>query len=202
MRKGALLVGSMLAASTALGAEGHHIADQWKNPALQPPRFTKFVILGIGDLKDPRHHFEDKFVLHLKARNIQGVTSYSFVPDLTAVDDKQREMILDHIKTEKIDGVISVRLVPLDKTSEPEWPARWRRWAEDGGGLRQLLEASLPVKAEKAKKYGIEVTLWETSSAKRVWSARTDIYNRSELKHGGSDLVLMVMAELIALDLV
>ena len=158
------------------------LVDEWTNPDVDRERFTKVMVVGITDDRQARHHFEDKFVSHLRSRNIQAVTSHTLVPDLAdieAEDDIHRE-----IASQKIDAVITVRLVALDKTNESAWPDAWRKELDSDTTAREMIEASLPVAERKSPKYGVEVTLWEMATGARVWSGRSGVFPRKMLKKG------------------
>ena len=92
------------------------LAEHWTNPDAPKRTFRKVMIVGITDDLKVRHHFEDKFVSHLRSRRIQAITSHSLVPDLgniEAEDEIRREMA-----SQEVDAVITVRLVSLDKSNE------------------------------------------------------------------------------------
>ena len=118
---GMLLVACAIVATAALEtavvappvfADEPGLADRWMDPAAARIGLHKVLIVGIT--KDPkaRRRFEDRLVTVLRTHNTEGVTSYSIVPDLQAPGDP--EPIMKTLFAERVDGVISVRLKPVD----------------------------------------------------------------------------------------
>jgi len=62
--------------------------------------------------------------------------------------------------------------------------------------IRDLIEAELPVEPGKARRYGIEIGLWDTRSRNRLWSGRTHGYSLEKLKKGSGDIVQAVMSSM------
>jgi hypothetical protein len=183
------------------GAKEHKLVDRWKDPEFQTRQFKKLLIIAITDDVEARKVFENRFVSHLRGKGIEGVTSYSIVADLTKVDELKREEILAVLEERGVDGAISVRVVPLKKTSEEEWGTAWKEEVQGDGTLRQLIEATLPLSGEKSKKYGVEAALWGGDGRGRIWGGRTNPYTRDEMKKGAADFVQFVMYALDLVDL-
>jgi hypothetical protein len=176
------------------GAEGHRLVDDWEDPSFKPQPFRKLLIIGITDLAEARKQFENKFVSHLRGRDIDGMTSYSIVPQLDRVED--RKAIVRALAEEGVSGAITVRLVPLEDRTEEEWGGDWRSWVGSRPRIQGLIEQTLPVPERTAKKYGVEVALWESSDWSLIWAARTDTYKRKELEQEGGNFVQLTMAAL------
>lgn len=192
MKRGAIVVVCLLAAVLFMGAKKQHfLADRWADPDYQSRRFQKLLIVAISDDVEARKQFENKFVSHLRGRGLEGVTSYSIVPDLTVEQDEAQ--IVQAIDEQAVDAAISVRLVPLRDMTEDEWGTQWRAQVEAVGDLRELIDESLPVDPKKAKAYGVEVALWETERWSRIWAARSDTYKRKELSKEAGNFVQTTM---------
>jgi len=184
------------------GAKEHKLVDRWVDPQAIGERFHKILVIAITDDQEARHVFEDRFVSHLRGKNIDGVTSHSMVADLATVSEMDRQAILDAIEEQGIDGAISVRAVPLAGTTEEAWAEAWSAEVHGKGTLRQLIEESLPVPKKKSGKYGVEATLWDANGWDRAWAGRTNPYTRDEMKEGAADFVQFVMFALEVDDLI
>ncbi len=160
------------------------LVAQWSSPADAGQKLHKILAIGITDDRELRHRFEDKVVTLLRVRGVEAVTSYSLVPDLTA--PVSREKILQRIEALKIDAALSFRAVPLEKRTEASWEAQWVRDSEAAGTLRDLIQATLPLKKTKSKLYGVEVTLWTLGTPPRLWSGRSGPHKMDELREGAS----------------
>ena len=171
-------------------AKRPQIVDSWISESRVRP-YEKVIAVGITHDRETRHQFENKFVSHLRSRGIQAVTSYSLVPDLTAIED--REKILAAIEEQEIDGAISVRLVSLSDRTEQEWGAAWMESLGPGLTLRQVISETEPIGLEKAKRYGIEVAVWDARTGDPVWAGRTDTYKRKELRDAAGRFVTMLL---------
>ena len=73
----ALLTLGPLAPAALAGPKAHKLVDRWKDPDFERREFRKLIIVGITDDREVRRNFENKFVSHLRGRDIQGITSHS-----------------------------------------------------------------------------------------------------------------------------
>jgi hypothetical protein len=194
---------TLLAATVVLfGASGKYtLIDRWENPD-DHLRFKKFLVVGISDIKEARHQFENNFVSQLRGRDVGGVASYTIVPNLVGIDDAERDKILAAIEEEKVDGVITVRSVRLKDLTEEEWIAAWKKQVESGGTIRELIEETLPLADEKAKKYGVELAVWDVETGVRFWAGRTNVLTRKQMTKGVPEFVRGVIGALVMADLV
>ena len=192
--RGVLVVLALFALLTAGAGEKHSLVDSSKAEGVKRREFLNLLVLAITDDREARRNFENKFVSHLRGRGTDGFTSHTLSADLGG--EGNGEAIVQMIHDEGIDGVISVRVVPLKGIKEPEWGAAWSEAMQSEGDLRQLINDSLPVADAKGKKFGIEVALWETDGWTRIWGARTNPYTRGEMRSGSSEFVRFVMYEL------
>ena len=191
----ALLVTTLMGA-----APPPHLVAQWNSPADAGQKFHKILAIGITDDRELRHRFEDKVVTLLRVKDVEAVTSYSLVPDLKA--PVSREEILQRIEALKIDAVLSFRAVPLEKRDEASWGADWLRESEGTGTLRDLIQATLPLKATKSKLHGVEVTLWTLGTPPRLWSGRSGPHKMNELREGASFFIQDVIGALQYLHII
>jgi hypothetical protein len=179
--------------AVAVGEE-HRLVEEWNDPEFEQRRFRKLLIIGIAGLTEERKLFEDRFLSHLRSRNIDGLTSHSIVPHLDKVED--RVAIIVALEEEGIDGAITVRLVPLKDMTESAWAEDWDRQTGSDIRIRGLIEQTLPVPEKPAKHYGVEVALWDANGWDMIWAARTDTYKRRELKDEAAPFVQLTIVTL------
>ena len=177
--------------SGVTGKEDHRLVKEWRDPGFEIRRFHKILIIGIADLTDERKHFENKFVTHLRGKSIDGVTSHSIVPHLDKVEN--RDAIIAALDERGVDAAITVRLVPLDEQTETEWADAWQYKLDSDMRIRELVEQTLPIPEKRAKRYGVEVALWDADGWDRIWSARSDTYKRKELQKEAAFFVELTM---------
>jgi hypothetical protein len=92
-----------------------------------------------------------------------------------------------------VDSALTVRLVPLVERTAEEWHAAWEQALDHDATLRGLIEEALPESQAQASRYGVEVTLWNAASQRRVWAGRTEAHTKKELRKGAGGLVQSVM---------
>ena len=191
-----LVVVATLAVALPAGAfrEDHRLVNEWADSDFEGGRFGKIFIICIAELTEARKKFEDKFVSHLRAKNIDGVPSHSLVPQLDRVED--RTAIVVALEDLGVDAAITVRLVSLDDRTEKEWDDEWRRQTESSIRIRGLIEETLPPPEKRAKRYGVEVALWESGDWSMIWAARSDTYKRKELQDEAAYLVQLTISAL------
>ncbi len=188
LRRRTAIVSALILCAVATGADKPppSIMESWLSPNYKG-EFRNMIVIAITDDQEVRHHFEDKFVSHLRGNGIDGVTSHSLVADLQQIEN--RNQILDRIMDEKIDGAISVRLVPLEKKGDEAWYRAWAEGTERDDNLRKLIEETLPVEPTEATRFGLEIAVWETENRYRVWAGRTDGHKLKELQEGAGDFI-------------
>ncbi len=163
--------------------------------------YKKLLVIGITDDHEARRRFEDKCVSHVRGRGIDGATSYSIVEDL-AVPGQDREGVILKLIDLEVDAVMTIRPVPLAGRTEQEGIESWRRSWEEQATVRQLIEASLPFSEVKAKKYGVEIALWDTVTRQRVWASRTGAHSLRKLRQNAGEILQQVIGELVLIGLV
>jgi hypothetical protein len=122
------------------------------------------------------------------------VPSHELVPQLDKVE--HRTAIVVALEDMGVDGAITIRLVPLDDRTEEDWDDEWRGQTESDTRIRGLIEKTLPVPEKQAKRYGVEVALWESGGWSMIWAARTDTYKRKELEDEAAPFVQLTIAAL------
>jgi hypothetical protein len=215
-RRRAAAAGTLLAACAVLAsavvalavvappvfADEGGLADRWMDPAAARIGLHKVLIVGIT--KDPkaRRKFEDRFVTDLRTHHTEGVTSYSIVPDLQAPGDP--EEILKTLFALRVDGVITVRLKPVDGKSEEAWAAGWRAAQQEPQRARAYVETSLRETNPEADDFAAEVTLWAMGSVepgRRIWAGRFPRQSINYLRKHVNEMVQLVVDEMQYKDL-
>lgn len=185
---------AVLAASAFASDIG--LADRWKNQDADRVGFAKVVVVGITHDAAARRQFEDRFVSLLRGRSMQGITSYTLVPDLANVPDPQK--VVETILADGVDGVFTVRFAPIDdKAAEEAWPEAWRAEIGAPGRVRDYVDASIRRPFVDAKRYGAEIIVWEVASGRRLWAGRFQPLKRKELQKNASAMTQDVMNQLV-----
>lgn len=170
------------------------LADTWRDATTTQIELKKTLILAITTDTKIRHRFEDRFVTLLRGRELQATTSYSIVPDLRAVPD--RDAVVTALLEQHVQGVIALRLVPLDAMTVEAWGAKWRDDLAKPILLRDYVNASLAQMNPDAAWYGVEATLWTMETRRCVWAARTKELQTGALRKGAGGLVEDIIDDL------
>jgi hypothetical protein len=196
-RRAPFVIAPLLVLAAAAGASDIGMAEHWKMPDANRIGFNKVVVIGITTDAAARQRFEDRFVSLLRGRSMQGITSYSIVPDLTNVPDPHK--VVEALLADQVDGVFTVRLVPFaDKKAWEAWPAAWRAGVESAPTVRAYVEESLArVPPAKVKKHGAEVSVWEVANGRRLWAGRFSPMSIGDLQDNASGMTQDVMTELV-----
>src|SRR5262245_47524139 len=162
MSRRAFLLAAALAAAAfcasiapAVSGDAPALVDRWKSATGVPPGLRKVLVVGI--VRDPRTRrtFEDRCVTLLRARGVEAVTSYSIVPDLAAGRDTAE--ILGELFAQRVEGLITVRLTPLDDTPEEQRSAAWHSAMGGTERPRAYVESALRALDTEAEDFGVEV---------------------------------------------
>ncbi len=194
MHRAAWIVPVLFVLAMPAAAQGPSVVESWISPSLDRGAFRKLVVIGITDDDEIRRHFEDRFVSHLRGHGYEGVRSYELVPDLQNVEDRER--VLNAVMEQRIDGAISIRVVPLDDLTEEQWAQAWTESMSHDSNLRMLIEQTLPVQPSKARRFGVEIAVWDTQNRYRVWAGRTAAWKRKKLREGAGDFIQFTLAEM------
>jgi hypothetical protein len=188
--------------ASAVVADDPGLVDRWMDPGAARIGLHKVLIVGIARDPAARRHFEDRFVSVLRSHNTEGVTSYSIVPDLQAPRDPAE--VSKTLFAQRVDGVITVRLKPVDAKSEEAWAAGWRAAQEEPQRARAYVEASLKETNPEADDFGAEVTLWSLGSVdtgRRIWAGRFPRQSIKYLRKHVNEMVQLVINEMQYKDL-
>ena len=82
MRLRALPLAVLVLALAVSGCASSRVVHEWRNPDLaSPPRFKKFMVIGVTEQPGLRRSFEDAFVRRLQAAGADAVPSYRFIAE-------------------------------------------------------------------------------------------------------------------------
>ena len=170
------------------------LQETWIALDRSPSQFHRVAVVGISADREIRHRFEDLFITRLRVQGFEGTTSYSLVPDLARVEDRQA--LIDDILAQRIQGVISVRVIDLKGVNDDGWSSEWNDTLEAGTTLRELIDASLAHDNSSASKLGLEVALWDARTWDCLWAGRSGPHKRKSLRKNTGDYVRLIMGQL------
>jgi hypothetical protein len=178
----------------AVSGDAPGLVDRWKSATGVPPGLRKVLVVGI--VRDPktRRTFEDRFVTLLRARGVEAITSYSIVPDLAAGRDTAE--VLGALFAQRVEGLITVRLRPLDDAPEEQRAAAWHTAMDGTERPRAYVESALGAMATEADDYGAEAVYWSVDNGRRIWAGRFPGASAKRLRKDASAMVQTVIDEM------
>jgi len=196
LRSAALAVLALCTARVpAAHAEAPGLADRWKDAQAIRPALRKVLVVGITPDAHARRAFEDRFVTLLRARGVEAITSYSIVPDLGA--ERDAAAVRDAFLAQRVEGLITVRLTPLEHPPEEAWAAGWREAVARPERARDYVETGLRGFDAKSSKFGVEAAFWSMDDGRRIWAGRFKGQSIKYLRGHASEMVQSVIDEMV-----
>ena len=98
-----VMLGTLLAACASTS-----LVNQWRDPGFGGPPLRRIMVVGVTVQPSVRRVFEDEFVAQLRAAGVDGVQSYTVIPE----DGQAGKEILEQaVEQLHADGVLVTRLV-------------------------------------------------------------------------------------------
>jgi hypothetical protein len=97
------------------------LVTRWNDTEYKGPMLEKVLVVGVMKDDIKRRYYEDEFVKKITSSGRQAVTSYTLMPDLKAVNDK--EELVEIVKKAGADSVLVTTLKAV-KEQEREVPPR------------------------------------------------------------------------------
>jgi hypothetical protein len=104
-RNALLLVLVVLCAS---GCASTQIINAWQDPKFSGPPLKRVMVIGVTRQAGIRRTFEDQFVSQLRAKGVDGVASYTLIPEDGEVP---KERLAQAVRESGVEGVLITRLV-------------------------------------------------------------------------------------------
>ena len=97
------------------------LASRWNDTEYKGPLLEKVLVVGVMKDDIKRRYYEDEFVKKINAGGRHAITSYTLMPDLKAVDDKEELVAI--VKKAGADSVLITTLKAVKK-EERDVPPR------------------------------------------------------------------------------
>ncbi len=181
------------------GACGNtQVLDTWTDGAVKPAPVGRIVVVGLSGDDVTRRLFEDTFSGELKKRGNDAVAGHTFLPkELEGHPDSA----LAAIKKEGFDAVLTARSMGV-QTEETTTQGNayyipdsgYYGWNGYYGAVYQDVTATTyTTRSEKAM---VETHLYQTSTKKLVWGARSATTSTGKLTEGMRDYARTVVRDL------
>jgi len=161
------------------GCSSTTLVSRWNDANYTGPQFKNVLVIGMvrDDIK--RRYYEDEMVKIIRTKGGQAVTGYTFIHDLSTVDDKAK--ILAIVEQTGVDSVLITTLEAIDKEQRVV-PARVDYVPTMGYGYYGYYRSSYrtiyqPAYTVTDTIVRLETRLYAASSEKMVWGGITESLN-------------------------
>jgi hypothetical protein len=188
-----------LAVTALVGACGNtQVLDTWSDSAVKPAPVKRIVVVGLSGDDVTRRLFEDTFSQELKDRGNDAVAGHTFLPDKLI---SSPDSALALIKKAGFDAVLTARSMGV-KTEETETVGRayyvpdsgYSTWGSYYGAVYGDITANTYTSREE--KAMVETHLYQTSTSKLVWGARSSTTSTGKMTEGMRDYAHTVVGAL------
>jgi hypothetical protein len=181
------------------------LTEAWRNDAYTGPKFTKVLVLGIGEDMTTRRVFEDSFSASLMKSGVQAVASYTVLPNTPRpTPDQLHQAAL----SAGADGALVTRLLRVEQKTRtsPGYVRAVPTWGYWGGGFYSYYNSMVMVTPPTTYTYDVatlETNLWSLQgNGMLVWSATSKSFTPDQVTAIGSELATEVSEALLEAGLI
>lgn len=150
------------------------VKSVWKDPTyIGKP--LKIMVVAVSKEAITRRMVEDEFVLQLKAHGVEGIASYSVLPDKKQHDQEAISKMVGQLGADSvlISRLVSKRNVrvyyPATITHRPHRYSKWPYYYQDGYEM-----VNTPGYSTKYEYALMEINLYDASNDNLLWAATTE----------------------------
>ncbi len=169
--------------------------SQWKSPDYSGAPMRKVLVVGVSKQPSVRRTFEDEFVARLKAAGVDGIQSYTVLPDEGRVE---RPALEAAVKSTGADGLLVVRLVKREQQTQvvqayPTAPPAAGIYGWYAGAWSGYYE---PATAYQYELVTLEASLYSPGQGNLVWSATTEGFAPTNLEKDSASYADLIIGAL------
>jgi len=198
IQRRSLCFGALIALMVTACVPAVEVTSSWKDPSYQGYP-NKILVIGVAKQPAIRRLFEDEFVRRLTTLGMEGVASYTVIPD--AQQDDQ-EAIAAKIKELGADTVLISRVtdkktvttyVPGTVYNPPGYYGTWH------GYYQQSYQTTYTPGYTAEDQYAmVETNLYDAGNDKLIWSASSEVsmqHSTNKLLKSFVDAMVRAMAD-------
>lgn len=193
----------MAAAASMLWAcsTSTQLTGTWKADPAASYQFKNIAIIGIANNADVRKSVEDALETDLDSKGFNTTGALMFLPPNATKENISREIVIDFIKANKFDAVITVGLVKKEENSEyvpgqyyytPYYNAPFYDYYGIYGGYSYS-----PGYYVESTSYLLQTNLYSFPEGKILWSAQTTTVPLREISQTAAALALTLTDALV-----
>jgi hypothetical protein len=185
-----------LACAHVAGCVSTTLQDAWSDPSYTRGAFKKWLVVGVGAGDDvaARRTFEDVMVARLKARGVDALPSYLYLPEGRATEAQLDSavtvsgadgMMLVHLRRVQTRTQVSTAMVPGPAYPGFGWYGVYGGWY----AVPQVTQYDVAT---------VETTVYEVYGKRLIWSGVTQTFDPRSVAQEApqfSDVVLGALAQ-------
>lgn len=182
----------------SLSCSTTRITSSWREPdkTIVIEKLNKVLVVALFKDETSRRRAEDQMAGYL---NGKGIMSYNYLD--VNFNEANEELLRHKIETDGFDGVVTMRLVDVDKekiytpSNISLYPNYYRSFS--GYYYRSWYNYSTPGYYSTTKTYVIETNVYSIKSNNIIWSGLTQTTNPSGLQKITEEVALAVYKQMI-----
>lgn len=188
----------LLAVIITISCTSTRITSSWREPdkTVAVDKLSKVLVVALFKDETSRHKAEDQMAGYL---NGKGVVSYSYLD--SKFDKKNEDALREKIRKDGFDGVVTMRLVDVDKEklympgNTSLYPAYYRNFS--GYYYRSWSYYSTPGYYATSKTYTIETNVYSVKEDKIIWSGLTETTDPDGVKKMTEEVAEVVYKKML-----
>lgn len=181
-------------AALLAGCASTTLRDSWSDPTFTSGPFKKWIVVGVGHATVAKRTFEDIMVARLRARGVDAVPGYQYLPQGRASEQQLDEavaasgadaMMMVHLRRVQTRTQVTTAMVPGPAFSSFGWYGVYGGWY----AVPEVRQYDIAT---------VETTVYAVSGRKLVWSGVTDTFDPRSVAQeapGFSDVILGALAQ-------
>jgi len=173
------------------------VSDVWRDPAVEPKPLDRIVVVGLTDDAVLKRTFEDTFSASLRERGNDATASYSFIQ---AGPDTNPDSLVATLRTAGYSAVLTARSLGEEMTETYTAghgyyiPDAYYHW----GSYYTMSYTMLGSEGyyERSEKVIVEANLFDLTSERLIWAARSKTTKTGKLKESVVDYNRVIIPEL------
>ena len=194
-----LIVVIALLAITACNKSKTSIPLTWRNPGFEDVSFDKLLVIGVAH-DERRRLFEDTFVEALEAKGAEAESSYTLLPQ---TEQLTKEQILAAVEGGQFDGIVTTRLLSVEKDQEYVPPKSYTvPKVHHGYGyyydyyVTSYATVHEPGYFKTDTTFRLETNLFSVATGGLVWSGQSETVNPDSVAEGIESMTAAVAERL------
>ena len=151
----------------------------WKNPT-QDQAVDRVLVIAAIQRSTQRRVFEDLFIENISGFDVEATASYSLATTGISIS---RSSIEQAVRRDRLGGILILRLMGYDEKEKYQTPDALEHFRNYDSYYEFVLEEAESGAVRRFRTLMLETSLFDSRSGQLVWSARSELIERSAPRH-------------------